>query len=144
MGFSSPGEIALISTERLEALLVEHGGKDASMPLQPRLCLARMREEVVSIPGSVPEHVIELKKLLLPNKRWEDWTTEDLDTYRRKLTALGLNRYFANSTATTLGLEYVQLAGRPLLEAADRVLATSAWRALLLPQAQLTKPRSRS
>ncbi|HXQ36748.1 MAG TPA: hypothetical protein VN843_22235, partial [Anaerolineales bacterium] len=125
-GFSSAGEISLFSTERLESLLLKHGSKEKTMPLQPRLYVARLREEVVSIPNSVPTWVDQATKSVLPNKRWEELTTEDMDSYRQRHTAVGLSKYYVNSTDTVIGLEYVELTGKPVLEAADTVLSTSA------------------
>ena len=125
-GFSSAGEISLISTEHLEALLVRHGAKEANMPLQPRLYVARLREETVSLPGAVPEWVQKATRVFVPNKRREDLTPEDLENYRQALAATGLSIYYGNSTETVLGLEYVELTGKPVLEAADSVLSTSA------------------
>lgn len=125
-GFSSAGEISLFSTERLESLLLKHGSKDKTMPLEPRLYLARLREEVVSIPNSVPTWVHEATESILPKKRWEELTPKDMDSYRQRIDDAGLNHYFRNSTDTVIGLEYVELSGKPVLEAADSVLSTSA------------------
>jgi patatin-like phospholipase len=125
-GFSSPGEISLFSTEDLEAMLVRHGTRDENMPLHPRLYLARLREQVISIPGAVPRWVRDAAREFVPNKRWEELTPQDLAAYRQGLDASGLNRYYLNSIATVLGLEYVELTGKPVLEAADSVLSTSA------------------
>ena len=125
-GFSSAGEISLFSTEYLEALLVEHGVKEGNMPSQPRLHVARLREEVVSLPDTVPAWVQEATRAFVPNKTWEELTTEDLENYRQALAGAGLSRYYVNSTDTVLGLEYVELTGKPVLEAADSVLSTSA------------------
>lgn len=125
-GFSSPGEISLFNTERLESLLVKHGTKEERMPSHPRLYLARLREEVVSVPARVPRWVSDATRSFLPNKSWDELTTEDLDQYREALSRVGLNDYFLNSTETVIGLEYVELSERPVLEAADIVLSTSA------------------
>lgn len=125
-GFSSPGEISLFSTEHLEALLVRHGAKEENMPIHPRLYFARLREEEMSVPHAVPEWVCEATREFVPLKRWDELTPEDLARYRRALDDAGLNNYYLNATTTVLGLEYVELTGRPVLEAADSVLSTSA------------------
>jgi predicted acylesterase/phospholipase RssA len=125
-GFSSPGEIPLFNTERLESLLVKHGTKEDRMPSHPRVYLARLREEVVSIPAMVPRWVFKATREFLPNKSWEELTAEDLDQYREALSRVGLSHYLLNSNQTVIGLEYVEVSGRPVVEAADIVLSTSA------------------
>jgi predicted acylesterase/phospholipase RssA len=124
-GFSSPGEISLFNTERLESLLVKHGTKEDRMPSHPRVYLARLREEVVSVPAMVPRWVFKATRFL-PNKSWEELTAEDFDQYREALSRLGLSHYLLNSNQTVIGLEYVEVSGRPVVEAADIVLSTSA------------------
>lgn len=125
-GFSSPGDVTLFSTERLEALLVRHGAKEGNMPLRPRLYLARLREQVISVRNRVPEWVTEVTRSIVPDKKLEELTSEDLREYRQTSDALGLNLHYRNSTETVIGLEYVELSGKPVLEAADTVLSTSA------------------
>jgi predicted acylesterase/phospholipase RssA len=126
VGFSSPGEISFVSTEGLEEVLAEHIKADKSMPLQPRLYVSRMREDVVSMPNSLPKWMDEVVREIAPNKPWAEWTLQDLQTYRGRLSEMGLSSYFTNSTTAVLGLEYVQLAGSSMLETADCILSTSA------------------
>jgi len=130
LGISSFGELSFLSSDVLEALLQENIEGLERLPSEPKLYVTRLRTETVDVPGRVPPKIHAALEAIVrstvPQKSLEDVTAAEIDLIRRKMTQSGLDRYFSDSTEDVIGLEYVPLAGKPMVEVAECLISTSA------------------
>lgn len=122
-GVSSPGQLPLISGDRLYVLLKDHVREHGLLPKKPRVYVSRLREESVYLPGRVPDWVNEEIRRIMES---ENWSMADIPTIRRLMEEKGLTQYCAFAADTALGMEYLRLNDQPEDKVVEFLSSTGA------------------